>query len=920
MKPEEIAKKNLVTQEDVFNICKELDIACSKPDQSLKDQDVFLIEKKIETIKTEKKKLAQKKKSDSESDDGKKKIKLKRKLSMNASNHVKSEIKKHTSEDAPKPAPKPQERTEQRSSSAPQGNQQNGGPNSSGNREQRERAPRTGDRNDRPRPQSGERKPFERRNDRDGNTRPNNRDGNTRPNNRDGNSRPPYNRDNNNRPNNRDGNSRPYNRDNNNRPNTNRSGAPGNRDNRSGNQQGGGSRFSNDNRTQQRRPYQGGQHGGPQSRGNAAPAPVENEMAEKPGVSKKRNKEKDKVRDAWKSKKSEKKERESRSYGYQRRSKPQKQPKIKREAVTPDKIEITENVMVSELAKKLNVKSNEVIAKLIKLGVMATINQVLDAETAEILAQEYGTEVTVVSLYEETVIRQDEEDKDEDNVSRPPIVTVMGHVDHGKTRLLDTIRKANVIDGEAGGITQHIGAYKVKVKGQTVAFIDTPGHAAFTTMRARGAKITDIVILVVAANDGVMPQTIEAINHAKEAEVPIIVAINKIDLPEANPAKVRQELASYNLVPEEWGGDTLFAEISAKGNINIDGLLDLVLMQSEMLELTANPKVMAQGTVIEAKLDQGRGAVASLMVQNGTLRVGDSFVVGIYNGKIRAMFDDLGNNVTEAGPSVPVEVLGLDGIPSAGDPFQVVSAEKYAKQIAGKRQELKRIESAKQVKKVTLEDLNDMIKDGEVQEVLIIIKADVDGSVQALKDSLEKLSTSEVRVKVIHAAAGGINESDIVLASASNALIIGYHVRPTPKIADFAEQEKVSIKTYNIIFEVTEDVKNAMEGMLIPEIEEQVTGTLEIKQTFKVSKIGTIAGCIVVKGKISKTDKVRLLRDGIVIYDGELKSLKRFKDDAASVEVGQECGIGLEKFNDIKEGDFVESYKLVEIAKKLGDV
>lgn len=631
-----------------------------------------------------------------------------------------------------------------------------------------------------------------------------------------------------------------------------------------------------------------------------------------------KRKERDKEKENRKYKKTEK-QLKAESFFKKSKPAPKRREPVKVVPVTPDSIEITENISVGDLAKKLNVKANEVIASLIKLGVMATINQVLDSETAEIVASEFGTDVNVVSLYDETVIHQKENDNEEDHITRPPIVTVMGHVDHGKTKLLDSIRSANVADGEHGGITQHIGAYQVTVNDQKVTFLDTPGHAAFTTMRARGASVTDIVILVVAANDGVMPQTIEAINHAKDANVPIIVAINKIDLPEASPDKVKQELTAYGLIPEEWGGETLFCEISAKQNINIDSLLEMILMQAEILELNANPKLMAQGTVIESKLDPGRGPVSSLLVQDGTLKVGDPFVVGIFSGKIRAMFDDKGNAIEKAGPSKPVEILGVDGIPAAGDPFQQVDSERYSKQIAQKRQELKRIESAKQVKKVTLEDLNDMIKEGEVQELRLLIKADVDGSVQALKDSLEKLSNSEVKVKVIHAAAGGINESDVMLASASNAIIIGYHVRPTPKISDLAEQEKVSIKTYNIIFEVTQDVKSAMEGMLIPDIEEVVTGAGEVKQTFKISKVGTIAGAVIVKGKVERNNKVRLMRDGVVIYDGELNSLKHYKDDANSVNAGQECGFGLANYNDIKVGDTFESYKTIEVAKKLED-
>ncbi len=587
------------------------------------------------------------------------------------------------------------------------------------------------------------------------------------------------------------------------------------------------------------------------------------------------------------------------------------------EVVTPKEIEITESIPVGDLAKKMNVKASEIIARLMKLGMMATINQVIDAETAEILASEYGTAVKVVSLYDETLIKHEEDDRFEDRALRPPVVTVMGHVDHGKTKLLDAIRKTNVVAGEFGGITQHIGAYMVNVHGQHVTFLDTPGHAAFTTMRARGAAVTDIVILVVAADDGVMPQTIEAINHAKAAGVPIIVAINKIDLQDANPDRVRQELANFELIPEAWGGSTLFAEISAKKGLNIEELLELILIQSEMLELKANPTLMAKGTVIESKLDPGRGAVATILVQNGSLRVGDPFVVGINSGKIRAMFDDQGQAVQEAGPSTPVEILGISGVPNAGDPFEVVESEKYSKQISQKRHELMRIESAKKVRKVTLEDLNEMIKEGEVQELRIIIKGDVDGSVQALKESLEKMSSGEVKVKVIHGAAGTINESDVMLASASNAIVIGYHVRPSSKVADLAEREKVSIKFYNIIYDATNDVKAAIEGMLSPEIKEVVTGGGEVRQIFKVSKVGTVAGSIVLNGKVERKNRIRLLRDGVVVFDGELKSLKRYKDDASEVDSGQECGFVLENYNDVKEGDTFESYKILKIAKSL---
>ena len=589
----------------------------------------------------------------------------------------------------------------------------------------------------------------------------------------------------------------------------------------------------------------------------------------------------------------------------------------KKESIVPQLITITDNIVVGDLAKKLNLKASEIIAKLMKMGEMVTINQVIDSDTVQILASEYGAEVKVVSLYDETIIKHDESDNEEDYTQRSPVVTVMGHVDHGKTRLLDTIRSTKVMEGEHGGITQHIGAYVVEVGDKKITFFDTPGHADFTKMRARGANITDIVILVVAANDGVMPQTIEAIDHAKAANVPIVVAINKIDLEDANPQKVKQALANYGLSPEEWGGTTLFAEISAKKNINIDKLLELVLIQAEMLELKGNPKVSARGVVIESRLDAGQGAVSTILVQKGTLRVGDSFVVGIYSGKIRAMFNYNREELKEAGLSIPVEILGLTGVPAAGDPFECVDSVKTAKQISQKRLEFKRMESAKKVRKVTLESLNDMIRDGEVKELNIIVKADVDGSAQALTESLEKLSTSEVRVKVIHSGTGGINESDVMLASASNALIIGYHVRPTGRVSDLAEKENVTIKFYNIIFEVTDNIKAAMEGMLSPEIKEIAGGTGEVKQIFRASKIGTIAGAVLLSSKVNRKSRFRIIRDGIVVFDGALKSLKRYKDDVSEVVAGQEFGFALENFNDVKEGDNFEAYELVEISKTL---
>ncbi|MBN1531122.1 MAG: translation initiation factor IF-2 [Spirochaetes bacterium] len=643
------------------------------------------------------------------------------------------------------------------------------------------------------------------------------------------------------------------------------------------------------------------------TKGEAKPAAAAGESKD---ASKKRKKTKEKEKD----KKKYKKEHEEKDFLIKRKSHEEQR---KKEAIAPKDINITESISVGELSKKLNVKAKEVIAKLMKIGVMATINQIIDAETAEILASEYGTNVNVVSLYEETVIRTTEEDKPEDYIHRPPVVTVMGHVDHGKTKLLDAIRKTDIMSQEHGGITQHIGAYTTQIGERKITFLDTPGHEAFTTMRARGARVTDIVVLVVAANDGVMPQTIEAINHAKDAGVPIIVAINKIDLPEANSQRVRQELAGYGLSPEEWGGTSLYAEISAKFGTNIPELLELILIQAEMLELKANPGLFAKGTVLEAKLDMGRGSVSTILVQNGTLRVGDPFVVGVFNGKVRAMFDDHGRAIDLAGPSTPIEVIGISGVPAAGDPFEGVESEKFAKQISQKRLEYKRVESAKKLKKVTLESLNEMIREGAVQELRIIVKADVDGSAQALTESLEKLSNPEIRVKVIHSATGGINESDVMLASASNAIIIGYHVRPTGRVSELAERENVSIKFFNIIFEVTDSIKAAMLGMLSPDIHEEVTASGEVKQVFKISKIGTVAGAVLASGKIERGNKMRLIRDGVVVFDGNIKSLKRFKDDVSSVQAGQEFGFSLESFNDVKDGDAFESYKLVEVAKTL---
>jgi len=582
----------------------------------------------------------------------------------------------------------------------------------------------------------------------------------------------------------------------------------------------------------------------------------------------------------------------------------------------PKSIDIMDAITVAELAKKLNLKASEVISKFISMGTMVTINQQVDAESAEILAAEYGCAVNIVSLYDQTIVEGDKGD-DADIVERPPVVTVMGHVDHGKTKLLDAIRSANVAASEFGGITQHIGAYKVDVKGRSIVFLDTPGHEAFTQMRARGAHLTDIVVLVVAANDGVMPQTIEAINHAKEANVPIIVAVNKIDLYEANPDRVKQQLSEYNLIPEEWGGDTIYCPISALKKEGIDNLLDNILIEADMLELKANPNCRAEGKVIESKVDQGRGMVSTVLVQRGTLRVGDAFIAGVYAGKVRAMFNDRGKKIESAGPSTPVEVLGFEGLPNAGDPFQVTEDEKYARHIGEKRQELERIGVAKNVKKVTLDNLYDSIQDGEIQEFKVIIKGDVQGSVEALKNTLEKLSTKEIRLRTIHASVGAIVENDINLASASNAIIIGFNVRPTSKAALLAEQEKVEIKKYNVIYHAQEDIKAAMEGMLAPELKEEQIATVEVRDTFKVPKVGIIAGAYVTDGTVKRNAIARIYRDDVEVYNGKITSLKRFKDDAKEVEKGFECGIGFENFNDILVGDIIEIYEIKEIAKKL---
>jgi translation initiation factor IF-2 len=588
-------------------------------------------------------------------------------------------------------------------------------------------------------------------------------------------------------------------------------------------------------------------------------------------------------------------------------------------AVEKKPIVIGEFITVKELAEKMKKSPAEVIKKLMMLGVMATINQEIDADTATIVAQEFGFEVEVkVEQDVETLYMQEPEDDPADLQPRPCVVTVMGHVDHGKTSLLDAIRETNVTATEAGGITQHIGAYQVEHNNKKITFLDTPGHEAFTAMRARGAKVTDIAILVVAADDGVMPQTVEAINHAKAAGVPIIVAINKIDRPDANPERVKQQLTEYGLVAEEWGGDTIMVPVSAKTRQGLEDLLEMILLVAEMLELKANPNRPARGTVIEAELDKGRGPVATVLVQNGTLSVGDNLVAGTTWARVRAMMDYKGRRVKKATPSMPVEVLGFSEVPYAGDQFFVVPDEKTARQIAEKRASRKREEEFRAaMPRVSLEDLFNQIQEGQIKELRVIIKADVQGSAEALKQALERLSTDEVKVNIIHQGVGAINESDIMLASASNAIIIGFNVRPDVNARRVGEKEKVDIRLYRVIYDAIEDVKKAMSGLLEPEYREVILGRAEVRKTFKISKVGTIAGCYVTDGKITRDAGIRVIRDGVVVYEGRLESLKRFKDDVREVMQGYECGLAIEKYNEIKEGDIIEAFTMEAVKREL---
>jgi len=599
----------------------------------------------------------------------------------------------------------------------------------------------------------------------------------------------------------------------------------------------------------------------------------------------------------------------------EREAEQEKQQELK--SLEGKKLKVNEFISASELANLMGVSVSEVISKCIELGLMVSINQRLDTDTITLVADEFGFEVEFQQEYTSEIL-EDVEDAPDTLKPRPPVVTIMGHVDHGKTSLLDYIRRSNVVAGEAGGITQHIGAYQVDIgDNKFITFLDTPGHEAFTAMRARGAQLTDIVVIVVAADDAVMPQTVEAINHAQAAGVPIVIAINKIDKPGANPEKIKQQLADRNILVEEWGGKYQCVEISAKSGTNVDLLLEKILLEAELLDLKANPDRRARGAVVESELDKGRGITGTILVQKGTLRVGDPFVAGIYFGKVRAMFDERGKKVNEATPSTPVQVLGFEGAPQAGDNFIVVESERDAREISIKRQQLKREQDQKQVHHITLDEIAKSISVGGIKELALIVKGDVDGSVEALSDSLMKLSTEEVVVRVIHKGVGGISESDVLLASASDAIIVGFHVRPNLNARKLAETQKVDIRLYSVIYDAINEVKSALEGLLSPIVSEEVVATLEVRDTFKVPKFGTVAGCYVQDGKITRNNRIRLIRDGIVVHEGEIGSLRRFKDDVREVDAGYECGLNIANFNDVKVGDIIEAFKIVETKKKL---
>lgn len=582
-------------------------------------------------------------------------------------------------------------------------------------------------------------------------------------------------------------------------------------------------------------------------------------------------------------------------------------------------LKVNEFTTVGELASQMDVRPTEVITKCLQLGMMVTINQRLDMDTITLVADEFGFGVEELEEYGEEILEQEEEtDAAEDLKPRPPVVTIMGHVDHGKTSLLDYIRRTNVVAGEAGGITQHIGAYHVELEdGKQICFLDTPGHEAFTAMRARGAKVTDVVVLIVAADDSVMPQTIEAIDHARAAEVPMVVAINKIDLPTANPDKIKRELSEHGVLVEDWGGQVQACEISASTGKNIDNLLELLALETEIMELKANPDKRAKGTIIEAQLDRGRGNVATVLIQEGTMRVGDPFITGMFSGRVRAMLDERGQTVEEAGPSRPVQVLGLDGLPQAGDSFHVVENEREAREISQKRQQLRREQEFHRVKRISLSDIHHRIEAGNIEELRIIIKGDVDGSVEALQDALLQIEHEEVRLAVIHRAVGAISHSDVLLASASDAIIIGFNVRPDANAREAAAQEQIDIRLYRVIYEAVEDIRAALSGLLAPKVEEQVTGEAQVRELFQVPRVGTIAGCLISMGQITRSSNVRVVRDGVIVYEGGLGSLRRFKEDVREVQSGFECGIGVENFNDLKVGDVIEAYQLVETSRSI---
>lgn len=589
-----------------------------------------------------------------------------------------------------------------------------------------------------------------------------------------------------------------------------------------------------------------------------------------------------------------------------------------------EEVEIESNVLkvpeftsVAELANMMDVEPNDVIKKLIEMGVLVSINQRLDMDTITMVADEFGFDVEKEDEFGVEKLEAVEEQDDENNIERPPVVTIMGHVDHGKTSFLDYVRKSNIVAGEVGGITQHIGAYEVEYNNRKITFLDTPGHEAFTAMRARGAKVTDIVVLVIAAEDNVMPQTVEAINHARSASVPIIIALNKIDKPAADPDRIRKQLADRNILVESWGGKYPEAEVSAKTGEGVSDLLELILIQAELLELEANPSRLAKGVVIESKLDKGRGIIATILVQNGSMKIGDSFICGQYSGKVRALFNERGNILIEAGPSTPAQVLGFSGVPQAGDTFMVMESEREAREISLRRQQLRREHDYRRIRPYSLDEISKQIKSGTVKELVLIVKADTDGSAEALADSLMKLGSSEVKVNIVHKGVGEISETDVLLASAANAIIIGFYVRPNLKARELAEREVVDIRLYTIIYAAISEVKDALEGLLEPEIREDVVGSLEVRQTFKISGTGLIAGCWVASGKIARSDNVRVVRDGKSVYEGRISSLKRFKDDAREVLEGLECGVGIENFNDVKMGDTIECFTRTKIKKTL---